>query len=285
MKKIQANLPAKGLNNLGNTCFFNSAMQCILSMTKFCEIILNKDFSDNQQISRALQNFIINYKIAPNNTVDPKIFINSIKSKIKLFNKTQQDAHAFLEMLLSIIFEENKTIKNKQGELEQLFLVEHEDSVICKSCMFKVTNTVKSHIQWLFVNESIENSFIKYEEIEDMVDKSSQWHCYNCNRNVLAGIKHKIINSSTYLIVHLNRFLDIQQKNNANIIVNETIKINKTPYKLIGEVCHTGTLSYGHYYAYASRNNKFYKFDDSIASSSFPLTNSSTPYILFYEKI
>ncbi len=141
MKQIQSNLPAKGLNNLGNTCFFNSAMQCILSMTKFCEIILSKNFSDKQQISRALQNFIINYKTTSNSTVDPKTFINSIKSKIKLFNKTQQDAHAFLEMLLSIVFEENKTVKNKHmtfneaaslaslGNVKQLLLTHFSPSL------------------------------------------------------------------------------------------------------------------------------------------------------------
>lgn len=288
---IKSPIPSCGLNNLGNTCFFNATMQCLLSLEEFTSFIETCSFSEKQPLSKALQNFIYLYRSKPQGAVNPNTFINGIASKIKLFDGRQQDAHSFLELLLSGIFEENKPPgKNMANPLEDLFLVEHKDTITCKKCFGKIEVRTKSPIQWLFINESITQSILAYESIEDYVDDESQWHCDKCKRTVSTGIKHKITSTSQYIILHLNRFQDLYRKNNKEIKIDEYICINGMEYKITGTVCHSGSLNFGHYYAYAKRNSlggkiSYYKFNDSSVSGGSPSVSSNSPYIVFYERI
>ena len=274
----------KGLVNLGNTCFFNSTMQCLLSMEEFCNFFEEKDFDVDQPISRALQNFIKTYRKSQNMNVDPSTFVIEIKNKIRLFNGTQQDAHSFLELLLSLVFEENEPAKNEKSEIEKLFLTEHKDTITCKNCLHKEERKSKSAIQWLFIMSSVEESILTYEGVEDYVDEHSQWKCPKCNKKVSSGIKHKITNTSEYFVINLNRFLDTKNKNTRNINVNEIIEVNNIKYRINSFVCHTGNLNYGHYYSYGRRSDGTYKFNDTSVSTATLSQNSSGPYILFYEK-
>ncbi|OQS53971.1 Usp36 [Ecytonucleospora hepatopenaei] len=277
----------KGLANVGNTCFFNSVMQCLLSLEKFTNFFEKETFTDKQLISRALQNFILFYKKSTCSYVDPTTFIRDIKHKIRLFDGSQQDAHAYLELLLSLVFTENQGQDKKPSSIEKLFSVEHKHTITCKSCLHKEERKSISAIQWLFIKNSVKESIDSYEGIEDFVDDSAQWKCSDCNKKVSTGIKHKITKCSEYLILHLNRFLDVKNKNTANIYVDEKISVGGNNYRIVGIVSHTGSLNYGHYYSYAARTfetREAYKCNDKTVTKSRFEMSSDGPYILFYEK-
>ena len=40
-----------GFQNVGNTCYFNSALQCLLNSDKFNEYIINNNFKNKNLIS------------------------------------------------------------------------------------------------------------------------------------------------------------------------------------------------------------------------------------------
>ncbi|ORD94722.1 hypothetical protein ECANGB1_2787 [Enterospora canceri] len=284
-------VPSKGLSNQGNTCFFNATMQCVMALDRFVDYFQTGKFSERQPVSRALQNFMRLYTGGEYGTVDPSTFIRDIGRKIQLFNGQQQDAHCFLDNLLCSVFEENKPGKNKIGELERLFTVEHRALVTCKTCLFKVERRSISPVQFLFISRTVQESLSSYEDEEDVVDDSrALWSCEKCQSKVIAGIRHKIISSSLYVVIHLNRFSDLQNKNRAAIEIEERISLNQTKYRLIGVVCHSGSLHFGHYYAYATRSPgeecaKMQKFNDTLVSSSSGVSDPTTPYILFYQRI
>lgn len=279
-------IPSKGLLNLGNTCFFNSVMQCVLSLDKFVRFFEKTQFGEKQPISRAVQNFIKQYRETRESVVDPSTFIHNISSEIRLFNGTQQDAHAFLEWMLSKVFTENQKDKDKPSEIEKMFSMEHKNTITCKECLHKEERVSLSCIQWLFIHNTVEESINAYEGIEDIVDNSAQWTCSNCKEKVVTGIKHKITKCSNYVILHLNRFLDVKNKNTNRIFIDEMVEIAGETYKICGIVCHSGSLNFGHYFAYAQRNGEKTgnKFNDTAVSKGSLQMDSSGPYILFYER-
>ncbi|KAL6121412.1 Usp36 [Nucleospora cyclopteri] len=278
----------KGLVNLGNTCFFNSTLQCMLSLPLLVKFFRDTDFKeDRQPISKAFQNFILNYVLEKDKIINPNLFIQEIRGKIRLFDKRQQDAHSFLESFLSLLIEENEvksSEKETKNKLLDIFTVEHKDTITCKKCFYMVEKTYKSPIQYLFIDESINKSIINYETIEDIVDSALAWKCEKCLKKVPSGIKHKISSSSDYFVIHLNRFLNLYHKNQANIFVDRELEIADDRYEFVGAVLHSGDLNNGHYFSVASRSGHFYKFNDSLVDPVVPEINSSKPYILFYKK-
>ena len=62
---------------------------------------------------------------------------------------------------------------------------------------------------------------------------------------------------------------------------------NETQYVLFGIGNHSGTINFGHYYAYIKLNDKYwYEFNDSMVRriSGGINTRSNTAYTLFYKK-
>ena len=62
---------------------------------------------------------------------------------------------------------------------------------------------------------------------------------------------------------------------------------NDAKYSLYGIGNHSGSINFGHYYAYIKINNTWYEFNDSSVStySKGDDNSSSTAYVLFYKKI
>ena len=67
----------------------------------------------------------------------------------------------------------------------------------------------------------------------------------------------------------------------------ECIGNYSTKYNLIGIGNHTGSMDFGHYYAFINIQNKWYEFNDSIVKeSSFKEASTfGDTYILFYKKV
>lgn len=255
-------------------------MQCLLSISDLTKYFKQKKFSKKTQpLSLAFQNFIFDYQ--NEKVFDPQSFILALRSKIRLFNGKHQDAHQFFVEFLDLLIDEQGSSKS---ELYSIFGISIEDRVTCKTCSTTSKVLMKLTHQYLFIRESVQKSINHYLETEDPVDLRSPWKCYTCKAEREAGIKHSILDTSLYIIIHLNRFLGLDVRNNNSIEIDSLIVVNGRKYECIGVVCQMGSLSCGHYTAHTKRNGAWYIFDDSTFRTSSESCDGTQPYIVFYKK-
>ena len=147
---------------------------------------------------------------------------------------------------------------------------------------------------------------LNYFSVEETLRGDDKWYCSKCKDHVVASKKMEVYKAPEFLIVHLKRFshnrntmfgtrklgdlidFPVEGLDMSNYIVQSrggdgSQKIKK--YDLYAVSNHFGSLSGGHYTAYAKNSmyNKWYNFDDSDvmkASSSEVVTKAA--YVLFY---
>jgi len=127
--------------------------------------------------------------------------------------------------------------------------------------------------------------------------------CEKCGKKTVHEKQVKISQPPNVLILSLQRINErTGTKNDCQVsfpdeldlskyIENECWKVNKAKYTLYGIGNHSGSLNFGHYYAYIKiklnsiNEGKWYEYNDSIVSPHTYSTNSSsTAYVLFYKK-
>lgn len=267
-----------GLINKGNTCFFNSVIQSLLSLNFFIIFFKEQTFNSRKQpFSYAFKEFIYDYQ--NNKVLDPQTLINALRKRINLFDGNQQDAHCFSEFFINKLIEEQG---KKNNLLASMFRIVNKDIVNCQLCDFSKTIINEMNDKYLFIEQTVTKSLNSYEEKIDTVCKDSLWRCPKCDKSNQATIKHNITEVSEIFIIHLHRFEGINKKSNKEIEINDEINITGKLYEIKAVVCHNGNLNSGHYYAKAKRNNIWYNFNDSKVTKIDFSVVKSTPYLLFY---
>ena len=122
--------------------------------------------------------------------------------------------------------------------------------------------------------------------------------CENCKKKEWHTKKIKISQPPNILILSLQRqnprtgtkntsYVNFSDELNlSDYLDHECWNKNDAKYSLYGIGNHSGSIDFGHYYAYIKINNSWYEFNDSSVSSySEGSRSSSTAYVLFYKKI
>lgn len=116
---------AVGLSNLGNTCYMNSALQCVRSVEELTKYFLsgacNNEFNtdnplgNNGEVAKAYQNLLLEiYRDNAPNSVTPRNFKNIIGRYAPSFSGYgQQDSQEFLGFLLDGLQEDLSRVKKK----------------------------------------------------------------------------------------------------------------------------------------------------------------------------
>ena len=99
---------------------------------------------------------------------------------------------------------------------------------------------------------------------------------------ILSIQRFNIINKSKS-----NKSIKLYEKINLKNFVDEELIENYSnfDYKLFGISNHSGSLNFGHYYAYVNIQGKWKEFNDSFVTNVNFSSVSTTAYALFYEKI
>ncbi len=326
-----------GLDNLGNTCFMNTSLQCLLHTEPFMrrffnekDKILSGDIRSTV-ISKSIYNLamdIIQKSEGSRVSVSPSEFKSIFGSAHRSFlGYNQHDTQEFLRLLLEDISKELNRIINipKYRELDtrinnKVKLNNDYDNLIKAREDSIVTDTFTSQIVNIFtcLDCNYETySFEKYIDIPLLLDESSGTTISKLLDGFFAGDKIKfespcenqICKKKSYhskfikfgftpeiLMLSIQRNNGrIRRKNTSNISFEEKIDLakyvdreccsNSTKYNLYGISNHSGSLDFGHYFAYVKTRDVWYEFNDSYVSKCYsPNNNTSNVYVLFYRR-
>lgn len=288
------------LENIGNNCYMNSAIQCLL--VPFIKLRNNTKITLPLQCSSFwLMNKFIEAQENRHTFSIPK-FIKE-NSHLQYFGyqlswNRQEDAHEFLNNVLDTLDEE---LKKHDSSYKSLFVSSYDTRYFCDLCGKSNSSTSQMvNDQVLFLN--VKNNF--KEMLEDsMKDKVDEYRCENCSSLRGSASRSCIFSGlSEYLVVCFKRFAtDIttmtQRKVNAEIKIEETIMVpymdngiaKEALYELISIVNHHGGITGGHYYSFVKFGEIWYKTNDEnvteINIDKVKDDSERTNYIQVYKQV
>ncbi|MCQ2820598.1 MAG: ubiquitin carboxyl-terminal hydrolase [archaeon] len=140
------------------------------------------------------------------------------------------------------------------------------------------------------------------QNVSDMLDlyfkdERIKWEskCEGCKQKTEHRKQLRISILPEILILSLQRFnARTGSKNNERVSFDQNINLDpyvdrecskgRSSYSLYGIANHSGTPSFGHYYAYAKVNGSWKEYNDSTVSSYSVSSSTSSGYVLFYMK-
>lgn len=300
-----------GLANLGSTCAINSLIQILYRNSKIKNIIMNANVQEGT-ITYELKDLF--NALNHNQTISPNRFINNFYIIFKnTFNRYEQidicELYIFLiqkihdETCYSIeanknfinIFEEhNYNIalynNNKYSDIYNNLQGSYMNTIECLGCghinrVFEPFIYIGLDIiENLSINELLSKTFITETRSKD------KWMCDKCLNNCNYNKSSIIWKYPEILFISLNRFKEMNKKNNDNVNIDIELNIHKK-YKLHAIGLHYGIIEGGHYNSICNINNNYYIFDDTsiikIDKNDIDIENNvlktNNSYLICYE--
>ena len=265
--------------NLGNTCYFNSALQLLLNIDEFKEKL--KNYKNHSKTINYLFELNEIYNSNQNKVLDPTRLKNHLGSKKNIFkNFNQEDSSEFIILLFDII---NNELSNKT--FEDFLKIHSISSIKCKNmnCLRESNKKNTNLFLHLTPNIDLTTSYRQYKEYEKLED-DNKYDCENCKKLTVARKKIVISRWPKNLLILFNKYTNNLRKNNNSINIPILWRHN---YQLVGGIVHSGGLNGGNYFYFGRKNNKWYEFNDSTErqiNSEDEFNNfKNNAYILHYK--
>ncbi|XP_051925583.1 ubiquitin carboxyl-terminal hydrolase 42 isoform X2 [Hippocampus zosterae] len=310
LKWNQVHRIGAGLQNMGNTCFLNSALQCLTYTPPFANYMLSREHSKTCHepgfcMMCTMQNHIIQVFANSGNVIKPIGVLNELKRIAKHFRYgSQEDAHEFLRYTVDAMQKSclpgTKLDRQTQATsfIHQVFGGYLRSRVKCLNCK-AVSDTFDPFLDITLeikmapsVSKALEQ-FVKPEQL----DGENAYKCSKCKKMVTASKRFTIHRSSNVLTLSLKRFANFSGgKITKDVKYLEYLDLRPFMsqsqgepqlYGLFAVLVHSGFSCHaGHYFCYikASNGQWFQMNDSSVTVSDIRSVVNQQAYVLFYIK-
>ena len=235
----------KGLKNLGNTCYFNTAIQCLLHIPALTNYFIRKPYTGECLFTVAYCQLVKEYWTGGENTLDISTLIQHFREKFPRFASTEQ--HDVQETILCII----DILENAKPEIKYWFYGKKTQETI-----------------WPGGKSSNEEDFSVHlitsdgKDMGEMLSKSTEWNTLENFEDTEGKVHH--VTTTRMVFSKLPKVLMISFDTKSHIEIIENILINEYEYNLISSAVHVGAQYDGHYISFVKRRNKWFMIDDEI---------------------
>lgn len=289
-----------GLRNMGNTCFFNSVLQCLTYTPPLAGFFLHPKGHPNENCKkdRSLcwlcllsSHFKQIFSISKPKTLSPIDILKCLKGVWKKFRfGSQEDSHEFLRIFL------DNLQKAENYLINGVFAGKLLNQVQCLDC--KAISDKSEAFMDLSLEVQKSDSVQKSLEIffkKESLNGNNKYRCGKCKRLVNAWKGFQLEEGPMILTIHLKRFNNSLMKINKYVKFSD--KLDMSPfmrdqkhlliYELYAVVVHQGSQMWsGHYYSYVKNSNNLWYLmnDETVRLANVERVLNENAYLLFYVK-
>ncbi|KAK9726244.1 hypothetical protein RND81_05G201500 [Saponaria officinalis] len=301
-----------GLENLGNTCFLNSVIQCLTyteplvgylqsgkhqttcRVAGFCALC-----AIQKHVSRALQ--------SSGRSLAPKDLVSHLRCVSRNFrNARQEDAHEYMIHLLESMHkcclpsgvQAESPGAYEKSLVHRIFGGRLRSQVKCLQCSH-CSNTFDPFLDLsleIVKADSLYKALRHFTAPEQLDGGERQYKCEKCKQKVRA-LKQLTVSKAPYVLtIHLKRFRShfSGQKIDKKVQFGSTLDLKPfvtgdyegdLTYTLYGVLVHAGYSTHsGHYYCFVrTSNGLWYSLDDNrVIQVSERIVMEQKAYMLFY---
>ena len=293
----------QGLENLGQTCYFNCIVQCLFHCPLFREAIENVPHSARSfPVLRELQRLFTRMArptssthLSPSRCFSAAMKISQCKNAGMNKNR-QEDARGFFLMLV-------EHLRQKMKRLSKLFEGDLLSSVLCQQCSYsRVIHVPFKYLALSFPadsNDQYSYGIPRTHDIEDLLDgfvrpEIITYRCDHCGIQGIAEKKLDILRTPQILVLGLKRFDGLLKINDFVAFPSELgLKYANAGdeehqrYQITGVVVHEGpSITAGHYLSYVYSEGIWLETNDSsVREVSWEIVKNMRVYLLFYLRV